>query len=127
VSTPRLTSTRALRGLIELTRLTRAGGDLETRLEQLAGTIGDSLGYATAVITLYRPEWDDFCVAAVSGREEARQALLGRTHRRDDYGELLSPRFERHGAHVILNGEYDWTNAFAARTAPSASAATSSR
>jgi diguanylate cyclase (GGDEF)-like protein len=118
VSTPRLTSTRALRGLIELTRLTRAGGDLETRLEQLAGTIGDSLGYGTVVITLYRPAWDDFRVAAVSGREEARQALLGRTRRRDDYGELMSPRFERHGAYVILNGEYDWTNAAPAYTPP---------
>jgi hypothetical protein len=33
------------------------------------------------VITRYRPAWDDFRVAAVSGREEARQALLGCTRR----------------------------------------------
>ena len=72
MSTPRLTSTRALRGLIELTRLTRAGGDLETRLEQIAGTIGDSLGYATVVITLYRPAWDVFRVAAVRAPRRLR-------------------------------------------------------
>jgi len=36
------------------------------------------------VITLYRPAWDDLRVAALSGREEARQALLGRTRRRGE-------------------------------------------
>jgi diguanylate cyclase (GGDEF)-like protein len=110
VSLPQETPTRALRGLIEVTRLTRMGGDLHPRLERLAGTIGDSLGYATVVITLYRPEWDDFRIAAVSGREEARRALLGRTRSLRDYQSLLDERFRRSGAYVIPFGSFDWSD-----------------
>ena len=104
------TTTRTLRGLIEVTRLARAGGDLSERLEELAGTIGDSLGYGTVVTTLYRPAWHDFHVVAVSGREDARRLLLGCTRTVDEYGRLLDARFLRHGAYVIPSGAHDWSN-----------------
>jgi diguanylate cyclase (GGDEF)-like protein len=101
--------TRALRGLIEVSRLTRSAGSLSTRLEQLARTIGDSLGYGTVVVTLYRPEWDDFRVASVSGRDEARSVLLGCTRSWDEYRPLLDESFLRRGAYVIPHGEFDWS------------------
>ena len=52
---PQRDTARTLRGLIEVTRLARAGGSLPERLGELARTIGDSLGYETVAITLYRP------------------------------------------------------------------------
>src|SRR6266511_6311455 len=103
---PNVTAAKALQGLIEVTRLARSGGTLATRLERLAGTIGDSLGYATVVITLYRSAWDDFCIAAVSGREDARRLLLGCTRTWDDYRPLLDDRFLRRGGYVIPFGSF---------------------
>ena len=111
-------NTRALRGLIEVTRLARSGGSLSTRLERLAGTIGETLGYATVVVTLYRPAWDDFRIAAVSGREEARQVLLGCTRTWDDYRPLLDDRFSRRGAYVIPHGSWDWSKSGTTYTPP---------
>jgi diguanylate cyclase (GGDEF)-like protein len=115
---PQRDTTRTLRGLIEVTRLARAGGSLSQRLEDLARTIGESLGYATVVITLYRPAWDDFLVTAVSGREQARKTLLGCTRTREDYGPLLDERFFRRGAYVIPVGEHDWSGSGAIYSPP---------
>ena len=47
MSVPQLTSTRALRCVIEVTRLTRSGGDLETRLGHLARPRIDFAGLLT--------------------------------------------------------------------------------
>jgi diguanylate cyclase (GGDEF)-like protein len=102
-------TTRTLRALIEVTRLTRAGGSLPQRLGDLARTIGESLGYETVAITLYRPAWDDFRVTAVSGREQARETLMGLTRTREDYDLALDERFLRRGAYVIPAGAHDWT------------------
>jgi diguanylate cyclase (GGDEF)-like protein len=101
--------TRTLRALIEVTRLTRAGGSLTERLGNLARTIGDCLDYATVAITLYRPAWDDFRVTAVTGREQARRTLLGCTRTWEDYRPLLDERFLRRGLYVIPAGSHDWS------------------
>jgi GAF domain-containing protein len=106
---PQRDTARTLRGLIDVTRLARAGGSLPERLGKLAHTIGDSLGYETVVITLYRPAWDDFRVTAVSGREQARETLSGLTRTHDDYRPLLDDRFLRRGAYVIPAGAHDWS------------------
>jgi diguanylate cyclase (GGDEF)-like protein len=106
---PERETTRTLRGLIEVTRLARAGGSLPDRLGDLARTIGESLGYETVAITLYRPAWDDFRVTAVSGREQARTTLIGCTRTREDYRPLLDQRFLRRGAYVIPAGAHDWS------------------
>ena len=66
-----------LRGLVEVTRLLRAREDLPALLDAVARTIGESLGYHTVAINLYRPEWDDFEVTTVQGNEEAKAVLLG--------------------------------------------------
>ena len=106
---PERTTTRTLRGLIEVTRLARSGGSLPERLNELARSIGASLGYETVAITLYRPAWDDFRVTAVSGREQARTTLIGCTRTREDYRPLLDERFLRRGAYVIPAGAHDWS------------------
>jgi diguanylate cyclase (GGDEF)-like protein len=107
-----------LRGLIEVTRVARAGRGLQERLGKLAETIGDSLGYETVAITLYRPAWDDFRVTAVSGRELAKETLMGCTRSWDDYRPLLDERFLRRGAYVIPAGEHDWSESGPSFTPP---------
>ncbi len=97
-----------LRGLVEVTRLLRAREDLPTLLDAVARTIGQSLGYRTVAINLYRPAWDDFEVTTVYGNEEARATLLGSVRPGDDWAVLLAPRFERRGAYVVPSGAVDW-------------------
>ena len=97
-----------LRGLVEVTRLLRAREDLPALLDAVARTIGESLGYQTVAVNLYRPEWDDFEVTTVYGNEAAKEVLLGNARPGDDWTVLLSERFERHGAYVVLSGAVDW-------------------
>jgi diguanylate cyclase (GGDEF)-like protein len=97
-----------LRGLVEVTRLLRAREDLPALLDAVARTIGESLGYRTVAVNLYRPEWDDFEVTTVYGNEDARAALLGDSRPGDDWTVLLTDRFERRGAYVVLSGSVDW-------------------
>jgi diguanylate cyclase (GGDEF)-like protein len=97
-----------LRGLVEVTRLLRAREDLPALLDAVARTIGESLGYRTVAVNLYRPEWDDFEVTTVFGNEEARAMLLGNARPGDDWTVLLSEQFERRGAYVVPSGSVDW-------------------
>jgi diguanylate cyclase (GGDEF)-like protein len=97
-----------LRGLVEVTRLLRAREDLPALLDAVARTIGESLGYRTVAVNLYRPAWDDFEVTTVYGNDEARATLLGNARPGDDWTVLLSDRFERRGAYVVLSGAVDW-------------------
>ena len=97
-----------LRGLVEVTRLLRAREDLPALLDAVARTIGESLGYRTVAVNLYRPQWDDFEVTTVHGNEDAKDVLLGNTRPGDDWTVLLSERFERHGAYVVPAGAVDW-------------------
>jgi len=91
-----------------VTRLLRTREDLPALLDAVARTIGESLGYGTVAINLYRPAWDDFEVTTVFGNAEARAALLGNVRPGDDWTVLLIPRFERRGAYSILKGMVDW-------------------
>jgi diguanylate cyclase (GGDEF)-like protein len=97
-----------LRGLVEVTRLLRAREDLPALLDAVARTIGESLGYRTVAINLYRPAWDDFEVTTVYGNEEAKEVLLGNARPGDDWTVLLAERFERRGAYVVPSGAVDW-------------------
>jgi len=97
-----------LRGLVEVTRLLRAREDLPALLDAVARTIGESLGYLTVAVNVYRPEWDDFEVTTVYGNEEARAMLLGNSRPGGDWTVLLADRFERSGAYVVPAGSVDW-------------------
>jgi len=98
-----------LRGLLEVTRLLRAEGDLPSLLAAIARTISESLGYRTVVVNLYRPAWDDFCVATVHGNDDARELLLGQVRGAGEWTPLLDERFARGGAFVVPAGEFDWS------------------
>ncbi|HKN63183.1 MAG TPA: diguanylate cyclase [Gaiellaceae bacterium] len=97
-----------LRGLVEVTRLLRAREDLPALLDAVARTIGESLGYQTVAVNLYRPEWDDFEVTTVYGNEAAKAVLLGNARPGEDWTVLLVERFERQGAYFVPSGEVDW-------------------
>jgi two-component system cell cycle sensor histidine kinase/response regulator CckA len=100
---------RRLRGLLEVSRLSRGDADLDELLATTAATIGESLGFGTVAINLYRPAWDDFHVAAVHGNSAAREALLGTSRGAGTWEPLFAARFLRRGAYHIRNGEYDWS------------------
>jgi diguanylate cyclase (GGDEF)-like protein len=108
VASPSLPPVSPIRGLLEVTTLVRAGGDLPDLLAAIARTIAESLGYEAVVMNLYRPAWDDFTVTTVHGSEEARQHLLGQTQGVREWEELLDDRFLRRGAYVLPAGEYEW-------------------
>jgi diguanylate cyclase (GGDEF)-like protein len=93
-----------------VTRLLRAREDLPALLEAVARTIGESLGYRTVAVNLYRPQWDDFEVATVHGNEDAKRVLLGNSRPGGDWTVLLAEPFERRGAYVVPSGAVDWTS-----------------
>jgi diguanylate cyclase (GGDEF)-like protein len=97
-----------LRGLLEVTRLLRAREDLPSLLDAVARTIGESLGYGTVAVNLYRLAWDDFEVTTVYGNEDARATLLGNVRPGDDWNVLITETFERRGAYVVPAGAVDW-------------------
>jgi len=97
-----------LRGLLEVARAMRGGGDLQPLLEAIARVISVSLGFGTVVINLHRPAWDDFEVAIVHGSDEGRRVLLGTARSWESWQALLDPRFERGGAYLIPEGEFEW-------------------
>jgi diguanylate cyclase (GGDEF)-like protein len=110
VATP-LPHLSPLRGLLEVSRLVRAEGDLDELLAAIARAVGESLGFETVVINLYRPAWNDFRVTTVHGSERARALLVGRVRGIEEWEPLLDERFDRRGAYHVRAGEYDWSGA----------------
>ena len=78
--------------LVGVTELVRGESDLETVLALIARTVAETLGFATVVLNLYRPAWDDFCVATVHGDANVRAALLGSTYEWESWQPLLDGR-----------------------------------
>jgi diguanylate cyclase (GGDEF)-like protein len=99
-----------LSGLVEVTRLLRGEHQLSSVLDAIARTVCESLGFATVVITLYRPAWNDFEVTAVHGSEEARGVLQGMVREWGDIMPLTDERFLRRGAYFIPHNEFDWSS-----------------
>ena len=97
-----------LRGLLEVTRLIRSGERREAVLQAIARTVGETLGFGTVVINIYRPQWDDFRVEAIHGGERAVEALVGDVRGWDVWRPLLDPRFARGGAFFVPHGHFDW-------------------
>ncbi len=102
-----------LRGLLEVTRLVRARGELPELFDAVAGTISRALGFRTVAINLYRPAWDDFEVVTVHGSEAARAQLLGQTSSRASWEPYLDERFLRGGAYLAHEEEKDWDDPLA--------------
>jgi diguanylate cyclase (GGDEF)-like protein len=99
-----------LRGLLEVTRLLSGEHQLSSVLDAVARTVCESLGFATVVITIYRPAWNDFEVRAVHGSDEARSVLQGTVREWADIEPLMDDRFLRRGAYFIPHNEFDWNS-----------------
>ncbi len=117
------TNIARLRSLLEVTRLVRDETDLSRLLEAIARTIGESLGYRTVVVNLYRPAWNAFEVTTVHGSAEARSTLLGDTLPWEAWSPLLDNRFRRGGAYLIPHGTFDWGSDVGRRYVPEYSGA----
>jgi diguanylate cyclase (GGDEF)-like protein len=106
----RESSVAHLRGLLEVTRLLSGEHQLSSVLDAVARTVCESLGFATVVITIYRPAWNDFEVTAVHGSDEARGVLQGTVREWADIEPLIDDRFLRRGAYFIPHNEFDWNS-----------------
>jgi diguanylate cyclase (GGDEF)-like protein len=108
----------SLRAVLDVPRAVRSGADIGEVLSTIARGVAEALGFHTVVMNVYRPEWDDFYVAAVHGSDEVRTALLASVDGWDTWKPLLHPRFERAGAYFIPNAAFDWSQHPGARFVP---------
>ncbi|MGH2856023.1 MAG: diguanylate cyclase domain-containing protein [Solirubrobacteraceae bacterium] len=93
-----------LRGLLELSRLTRQGPTPLETLRAVAATVSEALGYGTVAVNAYRPETDDYEVVVVHGSAQAREALLGHVASAASWKPMLDGRFLRHGVYFAPEG-----------------------
>ena len=77
-------------------------------LAAVARVVSETLGFATVVINLYRPESDEYEVKAVHGNERARAILLGNVTHADTWRPQLDPSFLRRGAFFIPEAAIEW-------------------
>ena len=92
----------------ERTASVRDEADLEEVLQDVAGAIGEVLGYRAVVVNVYRPAYDDMLAAAAVGSEESVRQLVGKSSPSDTWTPMFVPRFERGGAYFLPDGEFDW-------------------
>jgi diguanylate cyclase (GGDEF)-like protein len=99
----------SLRSLLEIAKAVRSGADVDSVVDAIARVVGETLGFHTVVLNVYRPEWDDFYVATVHGDGPVRDALLGSVYEWSSWTPLLDERFARAGAYFIPNDAFDWS------------------
>jgi len=92
----------------ERTASVRDEADLQEVLQDVAGAIGEVLGYGAVVVNVYRPAFDDMLTAAAVGSQESLQQLLGKSSPNDTWTPMFAPRFEHRGAYFLPDGEFDW-------------------
>ncbi len=108
----------SLRSLLEITKAVRSGADVDSVVDAIARVVGETLGFRTVVLNVYRPEWDDFYVATVRGNDTVREALLGSVYDWGSWRPLLDDRFARAGAYFIPNDAFDWSQDVGNRFVP---------
>jgi diguanylate cyclase (GGDEF)-like protein len=108
----------SLRSLLEITKAVRSGADVDSVVDAIARVVGETLGFQTVVLNVYRPEWDDFYVATVHGNDSVRDALLGSVYDWGSWTPLLDDRFARAGAYFIPNDAFDWSQDVGNRFVP---------
>jgi diguanylate cyclase (GGDEF)-like protein len=104
--------------VLDAARAVRNGGEIAEALSTIAQAVSEAIGFETVVMNVYRPEWDDFCVAAVHGSEAVRTALLGSVDEWGAWEKLLRPQFLRAGAYFIAHESFDWSEHPGARFVP---------
>ncbi|MGH2915097.1 MAG: PAS domain S-box protein, partial [Solirubrobacteraceae bacterium] len=97
-----------LRGLLELSRLTRSHPSPLDTLRAVAQTVSEALRFRTVAVNAFRPETDDYEVVAVHGNERARETLLGDVTPTATWEPLLDARFLRHGVYLVPAGEINY-------------------
>jgi diguanylate cyclase (GGDEF)-like protein len=108
----------SLRSLLEIAKAVRSGADVDSVLDAIARVVGETLGFQTVVLNVYRPEWDDFYVATVHGNAPVRDALLGSVYEWSSWTPLLDERFARAGVYFIPNDAFDWSQDVGKRFVP---------
>jgi diguanylate cyclase (GGDEF)-like protein len=108
----------SLRSLLEIAKAVRSGADVDSVLDAIARVVGETLGFQTVVLNVYRPEWDDFYVATVHGNDPVRDALLGSVYEWSSWTPLLDERFARAGVYFIPNDAFDWSQDVGKRFVP---------
>jgi diguanylate cyclase (GGDEF)-like protein len=108
----------SLGAVLDVPRAVRSGADIGSVLATVARAVSDALGFETVVMNVYRPEWDDFYVAAVHGSEAVRSALLVSVDEWKTWEALLHQRFRRAGAYFIPHEAFDWSQHPGARFVP---------
>src|ERR1700741_4385613 len=103
-----LSAIARLGAVLERTAAVRGERDLPGVLDEIAAAVCESLGYRTAVINIYRPAFDDFLTSTVHGSQASRDMLLGSESRMETWSPLLDERFNRRGAYLIPDEEFDW-------------------
>ena len=118
MATNDLSAIRRLQGLMDILHL--AGGEsIPVLLDAITAMLTETVGYAGVVINVYRPEWDDFIVAAIAGSEDMRETLMGETYDREEFlRETLDERFNRRGGYYFPDGAFDWEDTVGARYVP---------
>ncbi len=85
-----------LEALRELARSV-AEDSLDEVLEAVSDALHRTAGFGEVAVSVYRPDWDDFCGVIVKGSEDAREALIGGVTPRaifsdfGRYGQELAP------------------------------------
>jgi diguanylate cyclase (GGDEF)-like protein/PAS domain S-box-containing protein len=97
-------SVAAMRGLLELSRLSLSQPPLADVLDAVARIVAEAVAVATVVINVYRPADDAYEVIVVHGSERARGILEGNVTAGSTWEPLLDQRFARHGAFFIPAG-----------------------
>jgi two-component system cell cycle response regulator len=109
---------RALEQILAALELAAAGAG-PTEIFQLYGeAIATAAEMRTVVTNLYDPSEDDFVVATVIGDQHVRDALTGSRYPCHTWEDILAERFNRHGAYLILAGEFDWSQSAGERYTP---------
>jgi diguanylate cyclase (GGDEF)-like protein len=108
----------SLGAVLDAPRALRAGAEITSVLSTIARAVSEALGFETVVMNVYRPEWDDFYVAAVHGSDAVRAALLGSVDEWGTWKELLRPQFRHAGAYFIPHQALDWSQHPGARFVP---------
>jgi diguanylate cyclase (GGDEF)-like protein/PAS domain S-box-containing protein len=99
-----VTTLAPLRGLLELSRLTRSQPTLVEAMRAVASTVAEALGFDTVVLNMFRPDIEQYEVVTVHGSERAREILFGRVTDASTWIPMLDRRFCRHGVYFIPEG-----------------------